>query len=268
MKKIIVILFSLICLVAYPQRKNEYGQKMVKNVKVYGNNYKDGCGLSYQFTYDDNNRTTSVKAVEINKKNEIIYTFDYYILENGKLVYYTNWCQGNGIEKSDNQFILNDKGHLIQEIQIFPAEKEVWNFYYDEDISIYDENLVKVEYIETDKNGNYFIGPLGNTVTPLIVKEGDYTEPSNKYYEFKPLNNTNITLFDIIARGETNILYLTTWVPYYYPWVPTKNNYKGEECVKFEYYYDENDNISKILRYELESEGYKLKRKIEIEYLY
>lgn len=267
MKKILVILFSLICIVAYPQKRNEYGQKIVKSIRRYEKNSDIG-GL-YQLTYDDNNRTTSIKKYAVDRNGNIISDFgEGYVLENGKLVYYMDWGQGNGTEKSDNQFVLNDKGHLIQEIQLFPGEKEVWNYYYDKDISIYDENLVKVEYIETDRNGNYFIGPMGNVVEPFIVKEGDYSEPSKKNFEFKPLNDINLTLYNIIILGKSDLLYLTTWVPYYYPWVPVKYNYNGKESVKYEYYYDENDNLHKIIVYELRKERYKIKRKIEIEYLY
>lgn len=268
MKRILVILFSLICVVAYPQRRNEYGQKMVKSIRVYEKTSNIG-GL-YQFTYDDNNRSTSIKTYTVDRNGNIISDFDEgYVIENGKLVYYMDWGQGDGTEKTDYQFILNDKGHLIQRIQLFPGEKEVWNYYYDKDISIYDENLVKVEYIETDRNGNYFIGPMGNVVEPFIVKESDYVNPPKIVnVEFKDLNDTNISLNDIIIYGKDDLLELTTWVPCYNPWFPIKFG-KNKTYEKYEYYNDENDNLSKIIVYELNKDDvYKIKRKIEIEYLY
>lgn len=275
MKKILVILFSLICVVAYPQRRNEYGQKMVKSITIheYLGAYK-GMAYRYVLEYDDMNKSTSSKLFIKQDNSDSFDLFETYTLGNGVLIHKKmNWDTGKLVESLDkevqNKYILNDKGHLIQEIQLFPGEKEVWNYYYDKDISIYDENLVKVEYIETDRNGNYFIGPMGNVVEPFIVKEGDYSEPSKKNFEFKPLNDTNITLYNIIILGKDDLLYLTTWVPYYYPWVPVKKyNYDGKESVKYEYYNDENDNLNKIIVYWLNNGVYKLKRKIEIEYLY
>lgn len=272
MKKIVLILFSLVCIVAYPQKRNEYGQKMVKNIRLYGKDYIENRGFSYQFTYDDNNHTTSVKTFDVNEKGENVSSCsECYIIENGKLVHYIK-DNGKLVETLDkqviNKYILNDKGHLIQRIQLFPAEREVWNYYYDKDASIYDENLVKVEYIETDRNGNYFIGPMGNVVKPLIVKESDYVNPPKIVnVEFKDFNDTNIPLNDIIIYGKDDLLELTTWVPCYNPWFPIKLG-KNKIYEKYEYYNDESDNLSKIIVYELYGDVYKVKRKVEIEYLY
>ena len=273
MKRILVILFSLICVVAYPQRRNEYGQKMVKSITIheYLGAYK-GMAYRYVLEYDDMNKSTSSKLFIKQDNSDSFDLFETYTLGNGVLIHKKmNWDTGKLVESLDkevqNKYILNDKGHLIQEIQLFPGEKEVWNYYYDKDISIYDENLVKVEYIETDRNGNYFIGPMGNVVEPFITEKYNYSDPSNEYYDYKSINDTNVTLFNIIRRGTSDLLYLTTWLPCYNPWIPIKE--KGDkEILKYEYYYDENNNLNKVIVYELNNGVYKVKRKIEIEYLY
>lgn len=269
MKKIIVILFSLICLVAYPQRKNEYGQKMVKNVTV--NEYMGGyAGMArrYEFEYDENNRSTSSKLYIKQKNSNDFGLYETYVLKNKELIHSEiDWVK-NKLIKDEKQYILNDKSHLIQIIQIFPGEKEVWNYYYDKDASIYDENLVAIEYIETDRNGNFFTWASGKKGKPLMDKV-TYDKPKSQCYSYEPLNDTNIMLEDIIMSSRNNILRLSTWVPKYNPYIPVSfMSSNGEESIKIEYYYNENESISKIILYELKTEGYKIMRKIEIQYLY
>ena len=267
MKKIIVFLFSLICVVAYSQRKNEYGLKMVKSVTVheYMGGYA-GMGSRYEFEYDENNHSTSSKLYLKQKNSNDFELFETYIRKNGELIHSEMEWSENRLIRDEKQYILNDKGHLVQRIQIFPGEKEVWNYYYDKDASIYDENLVAVEYIETDRNGNYFIGPLGNTVKPLVGKI-EYGKPILGYDEYEDLNDTNISLQELINSGKDDLLYISTWIPQYNPYLPIR--WKDEpQRWKYDYYYDENSNLSKIMIYILKNNVYKLKRKIEIEYLY
>ena len=272
MKKVLVILFSLICLVTYSQRKNEYGLKMVKSVTVheYMGGYA-GMASHYEFEYDENNHSTSSKLYLKQKNSNDFELFETYIRKNGELIHKKmDWNTGKLVETLDkdvqNKYILNDKGHLIQRIQIFPGEKEVWNYYYDKDASIYDENLVAVEYIETDKNGNYFIGPLGNTVKPLVGKI-EYGKPISEYDEYESINDTNISLQELINSGNDDLLYISTWIPQYNPYLPIR--WKDEpQRWKYDYYYNENSSLSKIMIYILKNDVYKLKRKIEIEYLY
>lgn len=267
MKKILVFLFSLICLVAYPQRKNEYGLKMVKSITSYEYMGADkGMGYRYEFNYDENNRSTSSKLYIKQKNSDDFGLFETYILKNGELIHHEMYWADNKLIRDEKQYILNDKGHLVQRIQIFPGEKEVWNYIYDKDASIYDENLVAVEYIETDRNGNFFTGPLGNTVKPLVGKI-EYGKPTKGYDEYEDMNDTNISLQEIIRSGYTDLLYISTWIPQYNPYIPIRWK-KEPQIWKYEYFYDENESISKIMIYILENDVYKLKRKIEIEYYY
>lgn len=120
MKQIVLLLFGLIFFVAYPQKKNEYGLKMVKSITVNEGRYT----TKTVFEYDKDNHTTKAELfTKSNNESDKYKVIERYVLENGKLVYYEDYGQGNGIERSNNKYVLNDKGHLIQRIQTFPAEK-------------------------------------------------------------------------------------------------------------------------------------------------
>ena len=51
MRKLIVILFSLICLVAYSQKRNEYGLKLVKKMSVCDEVHK--ITSVFELSYDN-----------------------------------------------------------------------------------------------------------------------------------------------------------------------------------------------------------------------
>lgn len=272
MRKIIFLFFVCISLISYPQKKNEYGLKMVKSITEHEHRFKNY--VKREFDYDANGKTTSFKIFNKNENDKEYSLLKSYVLDGDRINQTDSEWDGNKfiLVKNRNHLsiTLNDKGHISKITERFPGEEEVWTFVYDDGISIYDENVVRVDYVETYFSSNLLPKSNGKPADNHVAKtsfEYSYTEPLNPNFIYNRLNDTNINLRNMMSGGiQFSDFTNTSWLPYYNPWVTVATTF--ENGPKYEYHYDDNHNITKIEVFWWQKDHYRLIKSYEIEYVY
>lgn len=275
MKKFLFfIMFFLVCLASFGQRRNDEGLKMIKKATftwmIYSNNSSDSYGWKtyYDFVYDKNNKLNTFTI----KKD---YYSDYVFKEQlSKAEYKKNGISSTNCGTFQYMKLEFDENDHIRHIWDYDKTSDGCHtgFYYTMKYDVKSRPITaSLKGFSADKKNKINYGMestnRGKYYNDIVMMEGwteDRCKKETTKFDFSKPNDINVNLINGLVKNEKLCvinLDMTEWM-----------NFRSDYLVKeggdnnLTYYYDGNGNIVKATWQEKHGAQY-WKCELTIDYL-